>query len=379
VASIPVTTLRLVRANQIEARAVSKVVVTVLACLAVAAVLVWAVLHTTTTLRWVVAAIFLALALDPAVGLLERVHVRGRKVPRVLAILLVYVAFFGAFIVLILEVAPPIIRDVESLGRKLPTYVSDFETWASDNNDFQELNERFDLTDKLSEEASELPSKLGGEAGEIESVTVRLLENVVAFITVITLTFFLLLEGRGMFARGTGRLGPGHRDRMRRVGIRVAAVVRSYVSVNLVLALAGGLFTYGFLTIAGFHLALPLALLVFILDLIPLVGFTIAGAIVAIVLGIDGAAGDVLVWLVFFLIYQQLQDRVIQPMMYRGGALKVNPAVAIVAIIVGGELAGILGALLAIPVAASLGVVLDEYVFSGSVAPEPEPEAEPSG
>ena len=87
------------------------------------------------------------------------------------------------------------------------------------------------------------------------------------------------------------------------------------------------------------------------------------------------AAGDVVVWLIIFLIYQQLQDRVIQPLMYRGGALRVNPAVAIVAILVGAELAGVLGALLAIPTAASLGVVIDEFVLSGSPS-EPEPEAE---
>ena len=91
---------------------------------------------------------------------------------------------------------------------------------------------------------------------------------------------------------------------------------------------------------------------------------------------IDGGPGDAIIWLILFLVYQQLQDRVIQPLMYKGGALKVNPAVAIVAVIVGANLAGVLGALLAIPTAASLGVILDELVFSGSggsTAAEPEP------
>jgi predicted PurR-regulated permease PerM len=147
--------------------------------------------------------------------------------------------------------------------------------------------------------------------------------------------------------------------------------------VNVLLATAAALVTFAFLEIQGFHLALPLAVLVLFLDLIPLIGFTIAGVIVAAALGIDGSAGDMVIWIAIFLVYQQLQDRVIQPMMYRGGALKVNPAVAIVAILVGAELAGVLGALLAIPTAASVGVVIDEFVLSGSVAPaEPEPEGE---
>lgn len=362
------------RASDVETRAVSKIVFAILGCLALAAVLVYAVLHSTTTIRWVVTAIFLALALDPGVGLIQRAKVRGRGLPRWLAILVVYVAFFAALGFLILHVFPPIVRDIEGLAKTLPTYVTDFEHWAENNQQFQELNQRYEITRKLSEQASSLPSTLGDGATEIGSMTVQVLEHLIAFITVITLTFFLLLDGKGMFERGTARLDAPHRERFRRVGTRVAAVVRSYVSVNVLLALAAALFTYAFLAISGFHLALPLAVLVLFLDLIPLIGFTIAGAIVALVLGIDGAAGDVVIWLAVFLVYQQLQDRVIQPLMYRGGALKVNPAVAIVAILIGANLAGVLGALLAIPAAASLGVVLDEFVFSGSPrAAEPKP------
>jgi len=179
-----------------------------------------------------------------------------------------------------------------------------------------------------------------------------------------------------MVERGTGRLPSEQRDRARRIATRVAEVVKAYVSVNLLLALAAGVLTWIFLEIEGFHLALPMAMLMAFLDLIPLIGLTVGGFAVAAVLLIDGGPGDAIVWLVIFLVYQQLQDRVIQPLLYKGGALKVNPAVAIVAVIVGANLAGVLGALLAIPAAASLGVVLDELVFSGapgSAAPEPEP------
>ncbi|MGZ5330212.1 MAG: AI-2E family transporter [Solirubrobacterales bacterium] len=369
------------RAKDIEARAVSKIVLVALFMAALAVLLAIVVLHTTTTLRWVVTAIFLALALDPAVGLLQRVSFRGRPLPRVLAILAVYLLFFAGLFFLVLHVLPPIIRDIEDLAKKLPTYVSDFEQWAEDNQKFAELNQKYDLTQKLSEQASSLPSRLGSGATELGSATVQVLEHVIAFITVITLTFFLLLDGKGMFERGTARLDAPHRNRARRVGTRVAAVVRSYVSVNCLLALLAGLVTFAFLEIEGFHMALPLAVLVAFLDLIPLIGFTVGGVVVAAALAIDGSPADALVWLAVFVVYQQLQDRVIQPVMYRGGALKVNPAVAIVAVIVGANLAGVLGALLAIPTAASLGVLLDELVLSGSpeqpargqIQGEPEP------
>jgi predicted PurR-regulated permease PerM len=362
------------RADQIQARAVAKIVVVALFWAAVAVLIAIALLHTRTTLQWVAAAIFLGLALDPAVSLIQRFWPGTGSMPRVLAILVVYLVSFVALVLLVLHILPPIIEDIEGLAKKLPTYVADVEHWAEDNEQFQELNQKYGITDKLTEQAKGLPSHLSSGASTLGSFTVSLLEHLLAAITVITLTFFLLLDGRGMVARGTGRLPSEQRERARRIANRVAEVVKAYVSVNLVLAIAAGVLTWIFLEIEGFHLALPMAVLMAFLDLIPLIGLTVGGFVVAVVLLIDGGAGDAILWLVLFLVYQQLQDRIIQPLLYRGGALKVNPAVAIVAVIVGANLAGVLGALLAIPAAASLGVVIDELVLSGPPSARPEPE-----
>ncbi|HSD24385.1 MAG TPA: AI-2E family transporter [Solirubrobacterales bacterium] len=353
------------RAEGIEARAVAKVVLVALVWIAIAVLLAIAILHTRTTLQWVAAAIFLALALDPAVSLVQRAWPGDGSMPKALAILIVYLAALAALVFLVLHVFPPIVHDIEGLAHKLPGYVHDFEDWANNNKQFQELNDKYDITQKLTQEASTLPSHLSSGASTLGSLTVSLLEHLLAAITVITLTFFLLLDGRGMVERGTGRLPAEQRDRARRIANRVAEVVKAYVSVNLLLAIAAGFLTWAFLEAEGFHLAVPLALLVAFLDLIPLIGLTVGGFSVFAVLLIDGGPGDAIVWLVLFLVYQQLQDRVIQPLLYKGGALKVNPAVAIVAVIVGANLAGVLGALLAIPTAASLGVVIDELTFSG--------------
>jgi predicted PurR-regulated permease PerM len=363
------------RADQIQARAVAKIVLVALFWSGVAVLFAIALLHTRTTLQWVAAAVFLALALDPAVGLIQRAWPGDGKMPRVLAILLVYLVALAALVFLILQVFPPIVHDIEGLAHKLPRYVHDFEDWANNNQHFQDLNAKYHLTAKLSQEASSLPSHLSSGASTLGSFTVSILEHLLAAITIIALTFFLLLDGRGMVERGTGRLSEPQRGRARRIATRVAEVVKAYVSVNLLLAVAAGFLTWAFLQAEGFHLAVPLAVLVAFLDLIPLLGLTIGGFAVFAVLMIDGGPGDAIVWLILFLVYQQAQDRVIQPLLYKGGALKVNPAVAIVAVIVGAELAGILGALLAIPTAASLGVVIDELVLSGPPGGTAEPEA----
>ena len=141
-----VTKLAPMRASDIEARAVAKIVLVALFWAALALLLAIAILHTRTTLRWVVAAIFLALALDPAVGLIEKIKIGKRSVPRVAAVLGALAIFLAGLTFLILHVIPPMVKDVEDLAKKVPTYVKDFETWAEDNREFAELNEKYDLT-----------------------------------------------------------------------------------------------------------------------------------------------------------------------------------------------------------------------------------------
>jgi predicted PurR-regulated permease PerM len=371
-------------ASRIEARAVLKVMAIVVVAVGVAVLLNHVIVEVKTTIRWVCAAVFLALALAPLVDLVQRAHIRGRHSPRWLAILISYVLFLAGFILLVLTVIPPIVREVEQLASQLPTYVKDFEHWASNNEQFRELNEKYDITALLSQEASQLPAKLGDAAGAAKEVTVGILNNIVEAVVVLTLTFFLLIDGGQQFRKLTGRLAEPGRDRVRRVGIRIAGIVRSYVSVNLLLAALAGVFTWAALELLGVELAVPLAVLVAFFDLVPLIGFTVGGLLVAIVAGLHNFPGTLLIWIALFLIYQQVQDRVIQPIFYKN-AVQIHPAVAVIAVLAGAQLAGILGALLAIPVAASLGVIFDEIwpppddqEEEAASASEPEPPASPA-
>jgi predicted PurR-regulated permease PerM len=376
-----------VDAARIQAQAVVKVVAISLAVVAAALLLAIIVLHTRTEIRWVFAALFLALAMNPAVDRLESLHLRGRKIlPRWLAILAVYVLLFALFAFLVLQVIPPIVREFEHLGSKVPGYVEDFRRWANENQQFQDLNHKYDITRTLNEQASTIPSKLGGAAGDVQSITVSVLEHLLAAITILALTFFLLLDGRQQGERLLGRMEPGAATRWRRIATRIAGVVKSYVSVNLVLAVAAGVFTWLVLELLGVDLAVTMGVIVGFLDLVPLIGFTVGGVLVAIVAAFHDFPGTLIAWLALFLVYQQVQDRVIQPLLYKN-AVRIHPAVAIVAILVGGQLAGILGALLAIPTAATIGVLIDEALLwrretSGGEATMPSPpraQPEPAG
>src|SRR5262249_57762611 len=133
----------------------------------------------------------------------------------------------AAMVFLTLHIFPPIVHDIENLAHKLPGYVHDFENWANNNRQFQDLNSKYHITLKLSQEASTLPSHLSSGASTIGSFTVRLLEHLLAAITIIALTFFLLLDGKGMVERGTGKLPEEQRDRARHIASRAAAVGRT--------------------------------------------------------------------------------------------------------------------------------------------------------
>jgi predicted PurR-regulated permease PerM len=372
-----------VEAARIQAQAVVKVVAISLAVIAAAMLLTIVVLHVRTEIRWVFASVFLALAMLPAVDRVQSLRLRGHKVlPRWLAILVVYLVLSGFFVFLVLQVVPPIIREFEELGSRAPGYVQDFRQWANQNQEFQDLNRKYDITQALTQQASSIPSKLGGAAGEIRILTVSILEHLLAAITILALAFFLLLDGRQQGERLLSRMQPDTATRLRRIATRIASVVKSYVSVNLLLAVTAGVFTWLVLELLGVELAVTMGVIVGFLDLVPLIGFTVGGLFVAVVAAFHDFPGAMIAWLIFFVVYQQVQDRVIQPLLYKN-AVRIHPAVAIVAILVGGQLAGILGALLAIPVAATIGVLIDEALLwrresSLPVAARPSPpEAQP--
>ncbi len=366
-------------ADRIQGWAVVKVTVIALVVVASAVLLGLIALEIRTTLKWALASVFLALALAPAVGFVQRVEIRGRSLPRWAAILVVYVVFLAAFVFLVLNVIRPIVNEVAALAPKLPRYVQDFQQWAHDNEQFRELNQKFDIIAKLRSAAEGLPDRLGGAAGEAKSVTVSVLNNILAAITVLVIAFFLLVDGDRQFERLTGAMTESNRDRARRIGDRIYAIVKGYMTVNLTLAVAAGVLTWLAAELLGIPFAVPLGVLVAFLDLVPLIGLTMGGLLVAIVAAFHDFPTTLIIWAVLFLVYQQVQDRVIQPLMYKN-AVQVHPVVGIIAILIGAELLGVLGALLAIPIAASIGVLIDEAVryqreHAAPAGTEPQPDS----
>lgn len=306
-------------------------------------------------------AIFLAVALGPAVDFFVK-----RKVPRALAILLVYLGILGGIVGVGLLIVPPVVTQVEQLSTDIPGYVSDLRQ----NKTFRNYDNRYDLSTKLNEQAATLPSRLGDAAGALQSVTVGVFSVLVQLVTVLTMTFFLLLDGARMVDFALRLRGRRMEARLRRLSEDIYRSTARYVAGALTISVTAGFSAFVVLSILGVPFAVPLAVLMAFLDLVPLIGATIAGVIIAVVTAFTGFPTDTIVWLLFFVIYQQLENNVLQPMI-QSRTVSVAPFLVIVSILVGSSLLGVLGALVAIPVAAAIQIVLKDLWNDGTLAPTP--------
>src|SRR3954470_17431110 len=334
--------------TEVSARAVAKVV---LVAAGVIAALYFSYLIRT-VIGLVLIAGFFAIAIAPAVNFLDR-----RKVPRWVAILLVYLGIAGGIFGIGLLIVPPLVTGVENLSTNLDDYAEDLRN----NPTFRDYDEQYHITDKLKEQANQLPSKLADAAGTLRDVTVGVFSRLVQLFSILVITFFLVKDGNRLLEFFYRQLPDVRARRFRKIAGDISDAISGYVFGNFVISVLAGIVTYVTLTILGVPFALPLAILFGFFDLIPLVGATLGGILVGIVVAFaaDFPIG-LIVWAAVLILYQQVENNLIQPYVY-GKAVQLHPLIVIVAILIGAALLGVLGALLAIPAAAAIQAVVRDY------------------
>jgi len=191
-------------------------------------------------------------------------------------------------------------------------------------------------------------------------VTKSVITIIAATVTIIFLTFFMLLEGRAWADRAYSLFPEAQQERARTVGHDIYRTVGGYVTGNIVISVIAGTSMTIVLLIMGVPYAVALGLLVAVLDLIPLAGATVAGIIVVAVAFIHSVPAGIVV-LVFVIVYQQLENHFLQPVIY-GRTVQLSPLVVLVSVLIGAELAGILGALASIPVAGGIQVLVRDQL-----------------
>lgn len=311
----------------------------------------WVARH---VLSWLLVALFLSLALNPAVEFIQGHGVRRRSFAAAITFLLALGAVAGLAALFV----PTLVDQVDSLANKAPDYVHDL-THGRGKLGF--LETRYHIVERVKDAVRNGGvGKFAVGAGAAITITKSVLTAVVATLTIIFMTFFMLLEGPDWLNRIYGLLPASQQPRWRRVGHDIYRTVGGYVTGNLVISLIAGVASGVMLWIVGVPYAVALGLLVALLDLIPLAGATIAAVVVVLVaIAASGTTAAIVVG-AFFLVYQQLENHVLQPLVY-GRTVQLSPLAVLVSVLIGAQIAGVLGALGAIPVAGALQVVLVDW------------------
>ena len=329
---------------------------------------------------WLVIAAFIAVALSGPVNLLNR-HIR-----RGFAILIVYLGLLAVPIGIGVLVIPPVVTQVENFATNAPKYAQDARKYIEKNKQLRSLQNKYDIAGEIEKKAGELPTKIGTAASVLGDIGLGIVNSLFALITILILSAFMLGSGRRWVERVLDYQPPDRAERLRRVVDDTASAVGNYVAGALLQAVIAGLTAYVVMLILGVPFRGPLAVLIGLFDLIPLVGATIGAIIVGIVTLFVDFPTATIVWVVFSVVYQQVENTVIQPRIQKR-AVDVEPFFVLVAVLFGSTLLGVLGALVAVPAAATVQILIREWIVyrqdakilkgvdrgNGGAEPEPAP------
>jgi len=294
-------------------------------------------------------ALFLAMGLNPAVEALRR-----RNMSRVTAVTIIFTSVIAFVIFFALVVAPPVISQGTQLINKAPTLLADLTNNATINK----LNDQYGIIDTLQSKLTSvtsdgtlLISAFGGVIGVGKSV----LSGFFTFLTILVLTLYFITSLPQAVNLGLSLVPAGHLTNA------IIARVGSFVGSQIVIAAMASLFVFILSLVLGLPSPIAIGMIVFVCGLIPLIGHFLGSAIVTIIALTQSIAIGVIA-LVAYVVYVQVENYVVTPRIMKR-TLAVPGAVTIISALIGSSLLGLVGGLLAVPVAASIILILDEVVI----------------
>lgn len=310
----------------------------------------------------VVVAVFLATSLDPAVRWLT-----SRGVRRGLAVAIIFSIFLVILAAFLMSVIPPLVNQFGQLVRHFPDFLQNLQHRSAR---FRELNSRFQLSTRLEGVLGQLPARI---TGGVLGVTSQVFGAVVSFLTVVVFTVYFLLD-LPRLRHGVVRLFPvDRRDRYGHVVDIMVNKVGDYMIGRLAIGFIAGVVAFAGLEALGVPYPLPLAIFIALLDLIPLIGHPI-GSVAALIVALitKGLWPTTVLLAIIFVVYQQVENYFIGPRVLRH-SVDISAAAVLLAALIGAAIVGVVGALVAIPIAAALKVVLlqqlDHYEAQATTEP----------
>jgi predicted PurR-regulated permease PerM len=331
-----------------------RTIVTCAALLVAVGVVLWVVWVSRGVLVWTFVSAFLAVALSPAVDAIQRrgLHRRGAAAGVVYLVMIAIIAGLGALFI------PTLVNQVNDLVDAVPGYVQDL---TRGRGPLGFLETKYHVVERVEDAVKgNGAGRLTGGATAALDVTRSVITFVAGVVTILFMTFFMLLEGPAWRDRLIALLPQSAQPRAHRMAGEIAHTIGGYVTGNLLISVIAGFFTTIVLLAVGVPFALALGLLVAILDLIPLAGATL-GAIIVTLVALTHSVSAALIVLAFFIVYQQLENHLLQPIVY-GRTVKLSPLAILVSVLIGAEVAGVIGALGAIPVAGTIQIIISDWL-----------------
>lgn len=314
---------------------------------------IYSIYATWTVLTWIITAFSLALALNPAVAWVQK---RLWRHNRIVATLLVFLTFMGVIVLLGVTMLPAVVTQTEQLVLNLPRYTMELSQAGTPTGDFIL---RYDLINRIQDSQSELISRLTNASGTFVNIVAGVFSSIVALLTILGLTFFMLMEGPAWIRMFWESQTSARREHYQALADEMYQAVVGYVGGKILAAFLAGLSAFVMLAILHVPYAAALALVVGILSIIPLFGATLGAAIV-VAICLFTSVPVALIMAVFFVIYQQIENTVIQPIIFKK-IVDVSPLLVGLSVLIGTAVAGILGALIAIPLTASIQILVKDY------------------
>lgn len=345
-------------------RTIATVILTVL--------LIYLIIQLRTPLLWLTIALFVAIAASGPVNLLSRHMKRGLAIGVVYVLMLLIPIAIGAALL------PPLVTSGVNLVEDMPQYINDFQSTLQKDDRFRKVDENFDVNQQLTDLAANLQDYVGTAATALGSIGASLISSIFAGFTIFILSMFMVARGRRWIDMAINRRAGPEAEALDRTVDRIGNAVGGYIGGALLQAFIAGLAAFIVLEILGVPSPLILAAIVAAFDIIPMVGSAIAGLAVGIVTIFVGFPIDTIIWALFVIGYQQFENYVLQPRI-QARAVELEPFVILIAVLFGGTLMGIVGAILAIPLAATIQITFQEYAkFKADVAPPGAQEIENS-
>jgi predicted PurR-regulated permease PerM len=331
----------------------TRTIVRIVATVTLAVLVLAAAYRVRSVLLLAVVALFLAIGLDPAV---RRLHALGLKRGLAIAVIFLGALLFGALLIRLL--IPPMVRQIVEFAQDLPRLVQEF---AEENPRVQDWVNDNEISARVQEAVSSIPSAIGGSVASVLGVAGSIAAGIFNVVTVAILTIYFSM-GLLDIHEGALRLVPrSRRARVASLLDRVVEKIGGYIVGQVIVAVIAGVAATLFLTVVRVPFSVALGMFVAFASLIPLIGATL-GAVPACAIALFTSIPQGVVTIAFFLVYQQLENTLISPRIMTK-AVDISPAAVLLAALVGGTLLGFIGALMAIPVAASIKIIFQEVVY----------------